>query len=47
MTVYTKEMKNESNLRQSNVLNNIQECAVSWQHNINKIKCDGVNIMIL
>jgi hypothetical protein len=29
MTVYTKEMKNESNLRQSNVLNNIQECAVS------------------
>jgi hypothetical protein len=34
-------------LRQSNVLNNKGECAVSWQCDINKIKFDGINIMIL
>lgn len=37
----------ENYLRQSNVLNNKGEYAVSWQCNINKTKFDGINIMIL
>jgi hypothetical protein len=34
-------------LRQSNVLNNKGECAVPLQCNINKIKFDRINIVIL